>query len=130
MKEKGHLMTYEEFFSKVKSSLSIGKVLPNPGGGTSKILSITEANITYQRGLSPISISVKTLYDLYKKYSGKTVSSTDLKAYLPKIFDQKYNGHPCNCTFFFMVLKEIGVVQRIRGEGKAYHPFYVDLPVT
>jgi hypothetical protein len=121
-------MTYDEFFSKVKSNLSIGKVLLNPGGGTSKILSFTENNVTYQRGKSPIPISIKTLYELYEKYSGTTVSSTDLKEYLPKVFDSKHNGHSCNCTFFFMVMKEMGVIQRIRGDGKAHHPFYVDLP--
>lgn len=59
-------MTFEEFFSKVNSSLPKDKELPNPGGGTSKIISVTRVNITYQRGQSRISIPVDVLYDVYE----------------------------------------------------------------
>jgi hypothetical protein len=45
------------------------------------------------------------------------------------IFDSNARpaGHSCNCTFLFLVLKEIGLCGEIKGAGKAGNPFYVDI---
>ena len=121
------LLERVQFTRMVKSALPVGKELANPGGGTTKILSYSESNICYQRGNSRIYVGFADLYVAYRSYHGRKVTSSDLKTYAPAVFDSKHNGHSCNATFLFQVLVAIGIVKRIQGEGKAGHPFYVDL---
>jgi hypothetical protein len=61
---------------------------------------------------------------LYEGYWEDTCSSNDLKIYDPHIVISKSDGHSCNCTFVFLVLKELGLVE-IKGNGVRGNPFYV-----
>jgi hypothetical protein len=103
-------------------------VLPNPGGGNTVIVSYTDHNIVYQRGNSRICVAFKDLYEAYKMFRGGILDSTKLREYKPWVFDSKRGGHSCNCTFLFMVLRAIGVVDTIAGAGKKGDPFWVKIP--
>lgn len=120
-------MEYQQFVEIIKSNIPVGLLVNNPGGGNSKILSYSDANISYQRGKSKIQVSFEELYKAYSKFKGKKVYTTDLKDYAPKTFDSNRGGHSCNSTFFFAVLYLVGIVKEIKGEGKANHPFYVSI---
>jgi len=120
-------MDYQQFVASIKSSIPIGVKLTNPGGGTSTIISYTDKNIVYQRRNSKITVSFEDLFNAYSKFKGKKVYTTDLRDYAPKVFNSKQNGHSCNTTFLFSILKMLGKVTEIKGEGKANHPFYVSI---
>mgnify|MGYP000554193001 CR=1 FL=1 len=121
-------MQYHEFCRKVIETLPVGTVLPNPGGGDSTIVSYTGRKVAYQRGSSRFYVAFEDLYDAYDTFRGETLDSTTLRGFKPGIFDSKQSGHSCNCTFLFMVLKAIGVVNRIEGAGKRGNPFRVAIP--
>ena len=120
-----HRMTYHDFCSRVKEALPPGTVLPNPGAGTSKIKGYSNAKVSYIRGTSTISISFTDLFTAYTEFSGKEVSSRDLRDYAPQVFDSAARpaGHSCNCTFLFVVLTKLGLADGVRGEGKRNQPF-------
>jgi len=120
-------MSYHQFANAIKSKIPIGAVLANPGGGTSTIISYSEAEIVYRRGNSKIHVSFEVLYKAYSQFKGKKVYTTDLRDFAPETFDSKQNGHSCNSTFLFSILKLLGKVTEIKGEGKANHPFYVTI---
>ena len=120
-------MNYQQFVVSMKSRIPNGVILSNPGGGTSKIISYSDTDVTYQRKNSKMSISFEDLYKAYRAFEGKKVYTTDLRAFAPNIFDSKRNGHSCNATFLFSILKLLGKVNEIKGEGKAHHPFYVSI---
>ena len=120
-------MNYQQFVDSIKSRIPVGVTLANPGGGTSTITSYSEEKIVYQRGNSKISVSFEDLYKAYSQLKGKQVYTTDLRDFAPEIFDSKRNGHSCNSTFFFSILKLLGKVIEIKGDGKANHPFYVSI---
>jgi hypothetical protein len=122
-------MDYSEFKRKIQATTPQRTVLQNPGGGTSTILSYSSDAVRYQRGNSTIYVSFRDLFDAYMHYKGGEVSSSDLKRANPAVFDSQARpaGHSCNCTFMFMLLKRIGVVNQIHGRGVAGDPFYVVL---
>jgi len=118
-------MTYADFCQQLRAALPLGTVLPNPGGGTSTIVSYTARNVTYRRGHSRITMAWEDLYRAYLRFQGTTLDSTMLKDYQPRVFDSTRGGHSCNCTFLFLVLQAMGVVDRIGGAGRRGHPFQV-----
>lgn len=122
-------MKYQEFYLQTISKLPVGTTLQNPGGGTSKITKYTNTHMVYKRGRSDIRVSMADLHAAYRTFLGKTVSSTDLREYAPRVFDSKRSGHSCNCTLLFMVLDEIGIVSTIDGDGKSGNPFRVTIPL-
>src|ERR1051325_10540664 len=115
------IMDYQQFVSSIQSSIPIGSTLPNPGGGTSTIISYSDKNIVYKRKNSRISVSFENLFKAYSEFRGKKVYTTDLKIFAPSVFDSKQNGHSCNTTFLFLILKSLRKVNEIKGEGKANH---------
>ena len=121
-------MRYHEFCRKITETLPVGTMLPNPGGGNSTIVSYTPRKVVYQRGNSRIYVAFEDLYNAYDTFRGETLDSTTLRGLNPGVFDSKQSGHSCNCTFLFMVLKAIGVVNRIEGAGKRGNPFRVTIP--
>jgi hypothetical protein len=114
----------------MKLKLPVGMVIENPGGGTSTIMRYSETNVYYKRANSAITVSLEALYNAYMKFKGMRVSSKDLRNYAPHTFDSKHSGHSYNCTFLFSILKLLGVIDTILGEGKAHHPFYVVIPIS
>jgi len=79
-----------------------GSVLENPGRGNSRIERINREKVTYRRGNSLITVRWLDLYNAYKHFKGKQVSSTDLRKFAPA-------GHSCNCTFFFLLMIKMGL---------------------
>lgn len=120
-------MTYPEFHRNLNNSISTGLKLKNPGKGDSTIKSITDNTITYVRGKSPISIKIDEIYNVYLLFKGKRCSTSELKKYNSQVFDSKFNGHSCNCTFLFMVLKEMKLVNNIDGKGVRGAEFFIDI---
>ncbi len=123
-------MNLDQFKSAVSRAVPKGTELENPGGGMSIINSITSENICYQRGSSNITVAFSDLFDAYSHHKGKSVSCSDLKTYAPSVFDSTARpaGHSCNCTFLFVVLRELGVIQTIGGSGVRGNPYHVDIP--
>jgi hypothetical protein len=116
--------TYDQFLGELYKKINVGKILDNPGGGTSKIVFMDNNKIVYRRGKSKISIKINDIFEVYEKNKGN-ICSNKLKEDKPYIFDSKTNGHSCNCTFIFMIFKEMGVVNKIEGAGVRGNPFYV-----
>ncbi len=125
--EPRNRMDRQTFIDRIQEALPVGTVLHNPGRGTSTILSYSDANIGYRRGGSRFTVSFDNLYRAYARYSGKMVSTTDLHGWAPGIFDSKQGGHSCNCTFLFMVLRDLGEAPVIRGRGVQRNPFFVEI---
>jgi hypothetical protein len=122
------VMEYCKFCRRIIEVLPVGTELPNPGGGSSTILSYPRGNIAYRRGNSKFYVAFEDLYDAYDTFRGETLDSTTLRDLNPDVFDSKRGGHSCNCTFLFMALKAIGIVDRIEGAGKRGSPFRVTIP--
>ena|SRR4030066_497356 len=116
-----------QFKKIIKEKVPVGIILPNPWDGDTTIISITDSKICYRRGKSKIYVDLNHLYDAFNKFYRKKVSSIDLRSFNSAVFDSYQNGHSWNCTFFFLILKEIGAVKTIEGEGKRGNPFYVAL---
>ena len=72
-------------------------------------------------------VAFEDLYKSYSKFKGKKVYTTDLRDLAPEVFDSKRNGHSCNATFLFSILKLLGKVTDIKGDGKANHPSYISI---
>jgi hypothetical protein len=123
-------MEYATFKTSFEQAVPAGTVLPNPGGGTSSVLSYSFDHVYYRRGNSKIRASVRDFYLAYEKYSGRNLSSSDLREFNPSVFDSQARpaGHSCNCTFLFLALERMGLVAAIHGSGVRGSPFNVDLP--
>lgn len=117
------------FAAKIRSTVPVGTVFENPGGGTSEILKVTETVITYRRGKSTISVSIENLFNAYASFQGQKVSSSALKVFAPSVFDSKGRpaGHSCNATFLFLILQHIGVAGDLGGNGVKGAPYFVHI---
>jgi len=121
-------MEKEDFVKGAVSVLPKGLKLDNPGGGISEIISINENRICYKRGNSKIFVTLEDLHDAIEANKiKKIITSSDLKRYSPQVFDSTKGGHSCNCTFLFQVLKKMGIIDKIEGEGKRGNPFFSTL---
>lgn len=109
--------------------MPVGTVLANPSRGTSEVSAYTEHKINYIRGSSTIHVSYSDLFYAYQHFNGGKVSASELKEYNPSVFDSNARpaGHSCNCTSLFLILKELGVVDEIHGNGVRGDPYYVDI---
>jgi hypothetical protein len=119
-------MTFENFQTELRHKLTLGKTMDNPGRGTSAIMAYTSAgNIRYKRNTSLISIPIIEIYNAYREFKGRRCSANDLKEFRPDVFSSKRHG--CNCSFFFMVLRAMGLCSEIRRAGNGNSPFCVDI---
>lgn len=120
-------MTQHEFVLKIKAAFPAGSVINNPGGGTSTITGYSETNASYIRGHSKITVAFSELYDTYFHFLGCQVSSSELKALRPAIFDSAARpaGHSCNCTFLFCLLEKLNLSGPISGSGVRGSPYTV-----
>jgi hypothetical protein len=116
---------YDEFVISMKEALIPGTEFENPGGGTSLIESLSEQGVKYRRGNSSISVLFEDLFAAFEEFSGRIATSTDLKQFLPSVFDSSSRpaGHDCNCTFLFLALNAIGQASEIQGRGVKGNPF-------
>src|SRR3990172_9929658 len=117
-------MTLDKFVAAVKLAFPVGTVIENPGGGTSTIVGYSNMNISYVRGRSTIAVAFSDLYETYAKFKGQHVSSTELRAFRPSVFDSAARpaGHSCNCTFLFRVLEKLNLSGPITGSGVRGNP--------
>jgi hypothetical protein len=122
-------MDFNAFRNCTNEVAPVGAVWTNPGGGVSTIISVSAERISYRRGKSVMSVSIWDLFDAYALYRGRRVSTTELRAFRPVVFDSAARpaGHSCNCTIFFLLLERMGVVEGIQGKGVCGNPFYVDI---
>jgi len=113
------------------SAIFVGEVLQNPQSGTSTISKITDDYIEYIRGKSHMRLPINTFLAVIHAFAGKKCSSTDLRCYMPEVFDSHNphgpKGHSCNCTFLFMLSEKLGIIEGgIQGAGtRSGGPFYV-----
>jgi len=118
-------MTPEQFRKQVEQTSPVGTVLKNPGEGTSEITQYSDHNIYYIRGSSTISVSFDDLLSAYSHFRGQRVSSSELRAYAPSVFDSAARpaGHSCNCTFLMLILGRMNLADDIEGAGVRGDPF-------
>jgi hypothetical protein len=115
-------MDKKTFVEMIRNAAPQGTTFRNPSNkGTSKILSHSASDTSYQRGKSAIHIGYDALFDVLNTFTNKMVTSTDMREHNPSVFGAK--GHPCNCTFLFLVFLAAGLVDSIEGEGKSGNPF-------
>jgi len=105
----------------VTEKLAENTELKTFGKGTTKIISVNETNIVYQRGKSRFYLKTRDFDDTYTKYAGTTCSTSDLKKYNTKVFGK--DGHSCNATLFFQILKFLDLAE-INGDGVRNNPYY------
>lgn len=122
-------MTFDEFSAILFRAVTPGMVFQNPGGGTSEVISIRNGKISYRRKSSTMTIKVASLYDAFMEFRNSRVTSRELQAKWPAIYDSQARpaGHSCNVTFLFLCLRQMGLVPQILGRGRSGHPFYVDI---
>ena len=123
-------MDLKSFRTEMINKWPVDTVIDNPGGGKSKIASYSETAVSYVRGQSTIRVTFADLFQAYQHFKGRTVTSVDLRKFAPSTFDSKAAspGHSCNCTLFFLLLKDMGVVSEIHGRGVRGDPYYLDVP--
>ena len=122
-------MSPELLRNQLERAFPAGTVLDNPGGGTSEIVSYQETMLRYKRGKSSIYLRYDDVLAVVEAYRGRTVTSAELKAFAPSVFDSSARpaGHSCNCTMLFLLLGGIGLVGKIQGEGVRGNPFAAEI---
>ena len=114
-------MDEQDFIQASQRVFSPGYEFDNYIRGTTRILRIDDAAITYRRGKSRIRVDLRDLHMTYDHFRGRRVSCRDLQEFKPAVFDSEARpaGHSCNCTFLFHLLERIGwLVQRKGGDIK------------
>lgn len=106
-----------EFKRLIKACISVGDVLPNPGGGTSTITKIDDKGVRYRRGKSVMFLKWDIFYGAYRQFSGKLVDTGDLEGYHSSFSRSK---HYCNCTFALMLLERAGLADRAVKRGRRF----------
>lgn len=120
-------MDFEEFVAAIRRAFPVDTVFDNPGGGTTTIVGFLDTHISYRRGKSEISVAFRDLFETYSNFIGQDVSSIDLRAFRPSVFDSsaRPSGHSCNCTFLFYVLEKLKLSRPLRGAGVRGNPYGV-----
>lgn len=120
-------MTFDQFVTRMRSTLPEGLELPNPGGGTTTVLGIDDTRLCYRRGRSRFCVGLAELHRAYLHHAGEAVRTTALKNYAPAVFDSRSGGHNCHCTVLFLSLQRMGLAGVIWGKGRVGAPFGVTL---
>ena len=119
------MIEVREFHGRMIADLPPGIVLRNPGRGTTTIKGYSAGKVSYVRGKSTIRVAIRDLFSAYSSLRGGRVRSRDLRRHAPMVFDSSARpaGHSCNCTFLFMVLRQLGMASTIEGRGTRVDPF-------
>lgn len=122
-------MDYHKFQALIKEALSDGDTFHYPGGGTSQVQQVLAYKVGYKRSKSTIYLSIPDMFSTFTEFSGSNITTNDLKRFRPEVYDSKAlpAGHSSNCTFFFMVMKSIGLAGNIIGKGVRGNPFGIML---
>lgn len=121
-------MNFDTFAELLRKSLPEGLVLDNPGGGTSTVMWCDKERVCYRRGNARLYVGIRSLHEAYLRFSGRDVTTKQLREYDPPLYDPGHNGHSCHCTFFFVALWRMGVVEEIWKRGHPRPLFGVSLP--
>ncbi len=119
-----------EFSKSLRERLRQGLVMKNPGKGVSTVVSCDETRVKYRRGVGkkPFYVNIGDLWDAYERFTGKSITTNDLKDFRPAVFDGGAGGHGCHATFFMQVLREMEIVESFTGSGVRGSPFGVAIP--
>ena len=124
-------MTIEQLFSLISMNFSAGDVMDNPSGGITTIVSIRSDKLSYIRGKSRMYLPCDTILAVISNYFGGILTTNMLKQFAPSIFDQKYGGHNCNCTFLMCILTRLEFTEcGIQGSGRRGDPFFVRMKAS
>jgi hypothetical protein len=119
-------MNNEQLKASLFSKIIVGDVFENPGGGISKVVSVTNEKNANIRGTSRIYLPIQSFLDVCAKFESRKCISNDLKKYQPRIFDSNHSGHGCNCTFLFCIAEKLKLLDGgIKGKGVRGNPFFV-----
>lgn len=121
-------MRLKEFAAAAREAFAVSRTMDNPGGGTSEVLQLTEDAVTCKRGDSTIRVRLADLHRAYLKFRGGRVSSTDLREFLPSVFDSSARPAGHSCTFLSLLLQRMGLAGEPSGSGRRGDPFALDLP--
>jgi alpha-beta hydrolase superfamily lysophospholipase len=114
-------MKKTEFTARAKGAIHAGDVWNNPGGGTSTIREIDNAEIVYTRGKSRFALGLDDLRKVADTFADRTVTTADMRRLIPESFD---GGHDSNCTFALLALERMGMLENgVEGKGRAGAPF-------
>ncbi len=106
----------------IRDTLKVGMVFDNPGGGTTEIVSISGTSIYYKRKNSKMQLKFSDIDSSYYNFKDGRVTTNMLKGFKPKVFNTRENGHDCNCTVLFLILKNAGLTK-----GEIYgRPFGIE----
>ncbi len=127
--KKEKVMTFDEFKKRVLTSISVGEIFENPGGGVSIIEFFNDEKIKYIRRKSSITIKLEKLYKAYDHFQGTFVTTKQLKEFDHSFDSEARNpsGHSCNCTFGFCVIIKIGLADTISKEKRPYETNFLKL---
>lgn len=120
-------MENDEFVLLATTTVPVRTTLNNPKKGTTEIIRYNFGNLCYRRKNSLMYVNLTHFAEAYNNFQGRPVSTTDLRNYKPNVFDSRHNGHSCNCTVFFLFLKEMGLTDIIEGNGVKNDPFRVEI---
>jgi hypothetical protein len=115
----------DSFARELRVGLPEGTVLNNPGRGTTTVVWCDEERLCYQRGQSRFYVRLSDLHNAYSRHIGKNMTTVDLKAFAPHVFDSSAKGHNCNATVLMLALREMGLASQIFGRGQRGSPFGV-----
>ena len=90
-------------------------------------VAIAESMLRYTRGNSTIRVALSDLAKARAKFRGKRVSSVELRAYMPGVFDSNARpaGHSCNVTLLFTVLMMLRLGSDVEGLGVRGNPYSI-----
>jgi hypothetical protein len=118
-------MSLAAFVDCLRRALPEGSVLANPGGGTTTIVWHDRNKLCYMRGESRFYVALEDLYKAYSNFEGSDMSTRDLKAFAPHVFDSNAKGHNCNATVLMLALHRMDASSAIWGRGRPGAPFGV-----
>jgi len=103
-------MDKEQFFKLVENAQLEKQVFNHPEKGTLTVVSVTKERIHYLRTKTTVSVKLNHLYKAYDEFNGQKVTTEQLKAFKPGVFDSKgqpKSGHDSNGIFFLKLMEHM-----------------------
>ena len=92
-----------------------------------EVLRVDSDKVRYRRGKSSFAVSKKDLFDAATNFSGRRMSSADLRLFRPSVFDPRARpaGHSCHVSVLFTLLLLSGMAHGLEGRGVVGAPYSV-----
>lgn len=122
-------MNSEAFAAYIKQACPIGSFIDTPKGEASMITGYSRSHILYSRNNVTISVAFLDLYKAYSHFYGQSVSTTELREFMPEVFDSKVRKakYACNCILLFRLLEKLRLSGPITGTGAPRNPYSVKI---